>query len=87
MLMGIIGSMSILQARPIHTSSTLCPGSTRDVTTLPLPRCRCRDVGDGDGKLVHTEGLEEVLGLAVDLKGSLSRGQSRDVGNVSGSQR
>lgn len=62
----------------------LGPARSRDEPALPLPRSERSDVGDGDGDRVHTEGLEEVLGLGVDLEWGLSWGQSRDVWDVSG---
>jgi hypothetical protein len=87
----VIGSMSILQTHLLSpalsqnsSASFLRPGSGAwDVSALPLPWCRCRNVGDVDWDLVHTQRLEQVLGLAVDLEGCLGCCQSGNVGNVS----
>lgn len=67
-----------------------CPNlraaSTGNVTALLLTRSESLDRLDRDGDRLHTERLEEVLGLVVDLEGRVGRdSEGRDFGDVSGS--
>lgn len=63
----------------------LSTARTRDESRLPLSGSVGGDVDDVDGKVVHTQRLEEVLGLGVDLEGRLlGSGKGRDLGDVPG---
>lgn len=62
----------------------LSTARTRDKSSLPLSGSVGRDVDDVDGKVVHTQRLEEILGLGVDLERRLlGSSKSRDLGDVS----
>lgn len=70
----------------LHTTTTstgLGLAGTGDEAALTLAGLVSRDVDDVDGERVKAERAEEVLGLAVDLKGRLGGdGKGRDLGNV-----
>lgn len=61
----------------------LSTARTRDKSSLPLSGSVGRNVDDVDGKVVHTQRLEEILGLGVDLERRLlGSSKGRDLGDV-----
>jgi hypothetical protein len=72
-----------LQTALRQPSPSLGLASAGDESALPLGTGVRLDGGDVDGEVVHAEGLEEVLGLVVDLERGVGRdGEGRDLGDV-----